>query len=215
MTSFPVSADSPSASNGPGCEPSPSAKSIPIAAASSQNTGRTSPATETSEPLLPLDLPTDGIIAPMADAACTERATEPGGQERCTTRRQGHQCQALGLTVSMPSAADFPCQDISVAGKGAGIGGERSGLWSEYRQNCWRVTTPHTSSWRTSQLCLDGDYQRSRRPGRARVSMRNGIAYQLPPLVPLTDATGSGLWPTPTTGRRTTANTSESGEMQS
>jgi DNA (cytosine-5)-methyltransferase 1 len=26
----------------------------------------------------------------------------------------------------------FPCQDISVAGKGAGIEGKRSGLWSEY-----------------------------------------------------------------------------------
>jgi DNA (cytosine-5)-methyltransferase 1 len=26
----------------------------------------------------------------------------------------------------------FPCQDLSVAGKGAGIGGARSGLWSEY-----------------------------------------------------------------------------------
>lgn len=26
----------------------------------------------------------------------------------------------------------FPCQDISCAGKGAGITGERSGLWSEY-----------------------------------------------------------------------------------
>lgn len=26
----------------------------------------------------------------------------------------------------------FPCQDISVAGKGAGIDGERSGLWSEF-----------------------------------------------------------------------------------
>jgi len=26
----------------------------------------------------------------------------------------------------------FPCQDISVAGKGAGIDGARSGLWSEY-----------------------------------------------------------------------------------
>lgn len=26
----------------------------------------------------------------------------------------------------------FPCQDISVAGKGAGIDGERSGLWREY-----------------------------------------------------------------------------------
>lgn len=28
-------------------------------------------------------------------------------------------------------AGGFPCQDISAAGKGAGIGGERSGLWSE------------------------------------------------------------------------------------
>src|ERR1017187_9951874 len=26
----------------------------------------------------------------------------------------------------------FPCQDISVAGKGAGIDGERSGLWKEF-----------------------------------------------------------------------------------
>ena len=26
----------------------------------------------------------------------------------------------------------FPCQDISVAGKGAGLAGARSGLWSEY-----------------------------------------------------------------------------------
>jgi DNA (cytosine-5)-methyltransferase 1 len=29
-------------------------------------------------------------------------------------------------------AGGFPCQDISVAGKNAGITGERSGLWSEY-----------------------------------------------------------------------------------
>ena len=28
----------------------------------------------------------------------------------------------------------FPCQDISVAGKGAGITGERSGLWGEMRR---------------------------------------------------------------------------------
>ena len=26
----------------------------------------------------------------------------------------------------------FPCQDISVAGRGAGLAGERSGLWREY-----------------------------------------------------------------------------------
>ena len=29
-------------------------------------------------------------------------------------------------------AGGFPCQDISAAGKGAGITGERSGLWSEF-----------------------------------------------------------------------------------
>jgi DNA (cytosine-5)-methyltransferase 1 len=29
-------------------------------------------------------------------------------------------------------AGGFPCQDISLAGKGAGIDGERSGLWREY-----------------------------------------------------------------------------------
>lgn len=29
-------------------------------------------------------------------------------------------------------AGGFPCQDISIAGRGAGIEGERSGLWSEF-----------------------------------------------------------------------------------
>ena len=29
-------------------------------------------------------------------------------------------------------AGGFPCQDISVAGKGAGLGGKQSSLWSEY-----------------------------------------------------------------------------------
>jgi DNA (cytosine-5)-methyltransferase 1 len=38
---------------------------------------------------------------------------------------------ALGLDIDL-ICGGFPCQDISVAGKGAGIGGERSGLWSEY-----------------------------------------------------------------------------------
>jgi len=31
-------------------------------------------------------------------------------------------------------AGGFPCQDISAAGKGKGIKGERSGLWSEYKR---------------------------------------------------------------------------------
>src|SRR5690606_15078723 len=31
-------------------------------------------------------------------------------------------------------AAGFPCQDISVAGKGVGIGGSRSGIWKNVAQ---------------------------------------------------------------------------------
>src|SRR5690606_36682167 len=38
---------------------------------------------------------------------------------------------ADGIAVDVISGG-FPCQDISLAGKGAGIEGERSGLWSEY-----------------------------------------------------------------------------------
>lgn len=36
-----------------------------------------------------------------------------------------------GISVDL-ICGGFPCQDISVAGKGAGLAGERSGLWSEF-----------------------------------------------------------------------------------
>jgi DNA (cytosine-5)-methyltransferase 1 len=39
--------------------------------------------------------------------------------------------RADGISVDV-ICGGFPCQDISVAGKGAGIRGERSGLWSEF-----------------------------------------------------------------------------------
>ena len=39
--------------------------------------------------------------------------------------------RADGISVDV-ICGGFPCQDISTAGKGAGIGGERSGLWKEY-----------------------------------------------------------------------------------
>lgn len=39
--------------------------------------------------------------------------------------------RADGIAVDV-ICGGFPCQDISLAGKGAGIEGERSGLWSEY-----------------------------------------------------------------------------------
>ena len=42
----------------------------------------------------------------------------------------GEKLRADGITVDVITGG-FPCQDISVAGRGAGIEGERSGLWSE------------------------------------------------------------------------------------
>ena len=38
----------------------------------------------------------------------------------------GEQCGPIDCIT-----AGFPCQDISLSGRGAGINGERSGLWSE------------------------------------------------------------------------------------
>ena len=57
-----------------------------------------------------------------------------------------------------------------------------------------------TSSWRTSQHCLvEGLTVFSGRWPRSGM-MQNGIAYQLQPLVPLTDETDCGLLPTPLAG---------------
>jgi hypothetical protein len=57
---------------------------------------------------------------------------------------------------------------------------------------------PATSSWRTSQRCLVEGWTVFSETWPRSGLMRNGTAYQLPPLVPLTDETASGLWPTPT-----------------
>jgi DNA (cytosine-5)-methyltransferase 1 len=54
-----------------------------------------------------------------------------------------------------------------------------------------------TSSWRTSQLWLEGGLTEFSETWPRSGLMRNGIAYRLPPLAPLTDEIGSGLWPTP------------------
>lgn len=56
-----------------------------------------------------------------------------------------------------------------------------------------------TSSWRTSQRSLVEGWTVFSETWPRSGMMRNGIAYQLPPLVPLTAATDSGLLPTPIT----------------
>ena len=44
------------------------------------------------------------------------------------------ECGAHNLEPVELICGGFPCQDISFAGKGAGIEGKRSGLWSEYHR---------------------------------------------------------------------------------
>lgn len=45
----------------------------------------------------------------------------------------GEQLRTNGITVDVITGG-FPCQDISTAGRGAGLSGERSGLWFEYHR---------------------------------------------------------------------------------
>lgn len=56
---------------------------------------------------------------------------------------------------------------------------------------------PDGSSWRTSQLSLDGDCQLFSQTFPRSGMTRSGTAYRLRPLVPLTGGTGFGSLPTP------------------
>ncbi len=56
-----------------------------------------------------------------------------------------------------------------------------------------------TSSWRTSQRCLDGGLERFSESWPRAGTTRNGIAFPRVPLAPLTRETGCGLLPTPVT----------------
>lgn len=75
----------------------------------------------------------DDIKQVMADAECDGQygATQQGS----TTTRQAKsgvlESQGRNSAPRIVLTAGFPCQDISHAGKRAGITGERSGLWSE------------------------------------------------------------------------------------
>gem|GEM_PF-2288730 len=53
-----------------------------------------------------------------------------------------------------------------------------------------------TCSWKTSQLCLAGGLETFSGRWPRSGTMRNGIAYRLPPLVPRISGTGCSLWPT-------------------
>ena len=65
----------------------------------------------------------------------------------CTFRSDNAECAGIfddlrRIADDLVIAGGFPCQDISCAGKGAGICGEKSGLWTEYARIIRETQTP-------------------------------------------------------------------------
>jgi hypothetical protein len=80
-------------------------------------------------------------------------------------------------------------QERELRAKGLGYGASTPALLANY--------DPESCSWRTSQRCLVEGWTEFSETWPRSGMMQNGIAYRLPPLVRLTDATGCGFWPTP------------------
>jgi predicted DNA-binding protein YlxM (UPF0122 family) len=85
------------------------------------------------------------------------------------------------------SASPAAVKDSRVPGQGSGPNMRES--FASY--------DPATSSWRTSQLCLDGASAVFSETWPRAGMTRNGTACQREPLAPITRETASGSWPTP------------------
>ena len=79
------------------------------------------------------DVPVFGDITKLSGAeiiSVTDAKRREWGADNqgpSSTGRNGHSSSGIDVICG-----GFPCQDISTAGKGAGITGERSGLWKHY-----------------------------------------------------------------------------------
>jgi hypothetical protein len=109
-----------------------------------------------------------------------------------------------GIAVDVITGG-FPCQDISCAGKRAGIGeGTRSGLWSEIVRLISELS-PRYVTWRTSQTSLvalltgegDGLAEYSETWPSAGI-IRNGKTYRRQPWAEIKRGSEYGLLPTVT-----------------
>jgi hypothetical protein len=176
-------AASPSASSEPECERKPSARSIPIAKPCCESTGQMSLFTEMSESLparrfWPTPMPSD------VDGGRTTK-----GRHR--QNETGIRRQAL-----MSSAAASPARTSASPERARAL----AALVRDYGQSTPELLARYdraTSSWRTSQLCLDGGYSEFSETLPRSGMWASGTAYLLPPLVRLIDAIESGSLATP------------------
>lgn len=97
---------------------------------------------------------------------------------------------------SMLSVEDFPAKmsvwraaELVLTAHAAGCGANSPASLARFDRG--------SSSWKTSQLCLDGDSAEFSETWPRSGLMLNGIAYRLPTLVPDNFGIEFGLWPTP------------------
>lgn len=101
-------------------------------------------------------------------------------------------------STSISSAEDSPAKTSASQGK-AQVWQERAAVYGRSSPELLAKYDPVSRSWKTSQCCLDEGLDKFSETWPRSGMTRNGIAYQLPPLAPLTNETESGLWPTPVT----------------
>jgi hypothetical protein len=144
-----------------------------------------------------LDLSEPEASAPSPSARSTPIAEPCSGST-------GQACPVMTTSEPSTSQMDLP---MSSAGASPARTSARPARAPElpasgraYGSRCAELLArydPDSSSWRTSQLCLDGALTVFSETWPRSGMTRNGTAYRLPPLAPLTAATASGLWPTP------------------
>jgi hypothetical protein len=191
-TSSAASAGSASASSAPECEPSRSAKSIPIAKPCCESTGQMSLFSETCENSAPKFFPTPDTGMSLTGHGRRGGKTKNGRKSGANLDAMAKHGELISFAAASPVRTSQSLEKAqALKALARDCGANTPELLAKY--------DPATSSWRTSQLCLDGELSVFSETWPRSGLMRNGTAYQLPPLVPLTDEIGSGLLPTPGT----------------
>jgi hypothetical protein len=143
----------------------------------------------------------------IATACCHSTGPTCQDIETCERSERTISIQLTLLPVDSPVRTSARRESASASTASAADYGESSPvLLASY--------DPVTSSWKTSQLCLDEEWAEYSGTWPRAGMMRNGTAYQRPPLVPRTYVTGcssshigrprlrlgpeeTGYWPTP------------------
>jgi hypothetical protein len=109
---------------------------------------------------------------------------------------QGNSCPCRCHTLTSSPAAS-PAKTSATPAKAPGSTGHAR-VFGTSTPDSFASYDPATSSWRTSQLSLLEEWSEFSETWPRSGMTRNGTAYRLQPLAPLTGGTGSGSLPTPT-----------------